>query len=99
MEVYRTICDDEKFGSLEVYTLCAMVIRLEVWKITKLCLYMMMISLEVWKFGSLQNCKWADKFSNLETYKTMPICDDDKSGSLEVVCGVDKFGSLQNCMR
>ena len=41
LEVY--MCDDDKFGSLEV------------WKFTKLCV--MMISLEVWKFGSLQNCE------------------------------------------
>ena len=56
------MCDDDKFGSLEVYKLCVMMISLEVWKFTnckwtdkfgslevyRLCV--MMISLEVWKF-------------------------------------------------
>ena len=71
--------------SLEVYTLCVM-----------------MISLEVWMFGSVQNCKWTNKFGNLEVYKIVNgpislevwkllislevhiVCDDDKFGSLEV---------------
>ena len=30
------VCDDDKFGSLEVYTLCVMMISLEVWKSTSL---------------------------------------------------------------
>ena len=59
------MCDDDKFGSLEVYILCVMMISLEVWKFGSLqnvCdddkfgslevyrLCVMMISLEVWKF-------------------------------------------------
>ena len=48
LEVYRTICDDDKFGSLEVYILFVVLISLEVCKFTEL--YVMMISLEVWKF-------------------------------------------------
>ena len=34
LEVYRTICDDDKFGSLKVYTLCVMFMSLEAWKFT-----------------------------------------------------------------
>ena len=33
LEVHRTICDDDKFGSLEVYILCVMLISLEVYRI------------------------------------------------------------------
>ena len=44
------MCDDDKFGSLEVDILCVMLIRLEVCKFTKL--YVMMISLKAWKLGS-----------------------------------------------
>ena len=32
------MCDDDKFGSLEVYTLCVMMISLEVWKFGSLCI-------------------------------------------------------------
>ena len=57
--------DVDKFGSLEVYTLCVMMISLEVWKFGSLhivrdddkfgslevyILCVMLISLEVWKF-------------------------------------------------
>ena len=49
LEVYRIVCDDDKFGSLEVNTLRSMMIRLDVWKFTKLCIYVMIISLKVWK--------------------------------------------------
>ena len=61
-----------------------MKISLEVWKFTKL--YVMMISLEVWKFGSLQNCKWTDKFGSLEVYKIA-------NGPISL--GVWKFAKLQ----
>ena len=30
------MCDDDKFGNLEVYTSCVMMISLEVWKFTGL---------------------------------------------------------------
>ena len=30
------MCDDDEFGILEVYTLCVMMISLEVWKFTTL---------------------------------------------------------------
>ena len=30
------MCDDDKFGSLKVYTSCVMMISLEVWKFTSL---------------------------------------------------------------
>ena len=32
----HVVYDDDKFGSLEVYTLCVMSIGLEVWKFTEL---------------------------------------------------------------
>ena len=58
------MCDDDKFGSLEVWkfgslkvcVLCVMMISLEVWKFGSLEVYIlcvMIISLELWKFGSL----------------------------------------------
>ena len=53
---------------MEGYALCAMMIRLEVWKITSLQVCMlcaMMISFDVLMFGSLQI-----------------VCDDDRLGSL-----------------
>ena len=72
----QIVCDDDKFGSLEVYTLCVMMISLEVWKFTiTLCV---MISLEVWKFTIVCDDEvW--KFGSLHV-----VCDDDKFGSLEV---------------
>ena len=45
--------DDDKLGSLEVYILCVMTIRLEVWKFGSLhaaCGDDKIESLEVWKF-------------------------------------------------
>ena len=50
------MCDDDKFGGLEVYIKCAIMIRLEAWGFGGLEVYVlcvMMISLEVWKFESL----------------------------------------------
>ena len=47
------LCDDDKFGSLEVYMLCVMMIRLEVWKFGSLrnvCDDDRVGGLEVWKF-------------------------------------------------
>ena len=41
------MCDDDKFGTLGVYTLCAMMINLEVWRFTH---WVMMISFEVYRF-------------------------------------------------
>ena len=32
--VYSAICDDDKVGSLEVYTLCAIMISLEICEMT-----------------------------------------------------------------
>ena len=55
LEVYRTMRDDDKFGSLEVYKIANGLISFQVWKLTKLCLYVTMISLEVWKLGG---CVW-----------------------------------------
>ena len=49
------MCDVDKFGSLEVYTLCVMMISLEVWKFGSLhivCDDDKFGSLEVWKFTS-----------------------------------------------
>ena len=54
----------DKFGGLEVYTLCVMMISLEVYM---LCV--MMISLGVWKFGSLHVMCGDDKFGSLEVWK------------------------------
>ena len=48
LEVYKGICVDDRFGSLEVYILCVLLIGLEVY-----ILHVMMISLEVWKFTEL----------------------------------------------
>ena len=60
------MCDVDKFGSLEVYKLCVMMIGLEVWKFASLhivcdvdksaslqvyMLCVMMISLKVWRFA------------------------------------------------
>ena len=62
--------DDDKFGSLKVYTLCVMLIRLEVWKSTGLQVYtlcVMIIRSEVRKFGRLH-----------------VVCDEVKFGSLKV---------------
>ena len=58
LEVYRTICDNDRFGSLEVCNIVNGLISLQVWNLTKLCLYAMMIRLEV---GSLHNVRDADK--------------------------------------
>ena len=47
------MCDDDKFGSLQVYTLCVMMISLEVWKFGSLhivCDDAKFGSLEVYKF-------------------------------------------------
>ena len=54
----HVVCDDDKFGSLEVYILCVMLISLEVCKVG--CLH---IVCDVDKFGSLQGwmftyCVW-----------------------------------------
>ena len=51
------MCDDDEFGSLEVYMLCVMMISLEVWKIGSLhivCDDDKFGSLEVWRFGGLE---------------------------------------------
>ena len=64
----HSVCDDDKPGSLHVYTFCVMMVRSEVYKFTCLHVYMlcvMMISLQVYKFTSLHI-----------------VCDDDKFGSL-----------------
>ena len=64
------MCDDDKFGSLEVYMLCVMMISLEVCKFTSLHFVC-----DDDKFGSLE----VYKFTSLHV-----VCDDDKFGSLEV---------------
>ena len=51
----HVVCDDDKFGSLEVYMLCVMMISSEVWKSTNLhsvCDDDKFGSLEVWKFSN-----------------------------------------------
>ena len=47
LEVH-TLGDDDRFGGLQVRTLCVMMISFEVCRFTR-CV-MMMISLEVWRF-------------------------------------------------
>ena len=47
------MCDDDKFGSLEDYMSCVILIALEVWMLGSLQVYVlcvMMIGLEVYKF-------------------------------------------------
>ena len=46
------MCGDDKFGSLQVYMLCMMMISLEFWKFGGLEVYIlcvMMIRFEVWR--------------------------------------------------
>ena len=52
------MCADDKFGSLEVYTLCKMMISLEIWKFEGLgvvCDDDKFGCLEVWK---VTQCVW-----------------------------------------
>ena len=65
----HVVCDVDKFGkfgSLEVYILCVMMISLEVWKFGSIVNER--ISLEVWKFANLKyyfaraNGKRAEEF-------------------------------------
>ena len=61
--------DDDKFGTLEGYPLCVMMIRLEVGKLGSLEVYtvcVMMISSELWRFTGVHI-----------------VCDDGRLGSLE----------------
>ena len=96
MEIYRTIFDDDKFGTLEV------------WKFTQLCV--IVISLEVYrticdddKFGSLEVYTMCVMPISLEfckctkpcPYVMMIILEVWKFGSLHVVCNGDKFRSLE----
>ena len=51
------MCDDDKFGSLQVYTLCAMIGSSEVFRFGSLHIVFdvdKVGSSEVWKFGSLR---------------------------------------------
>ena len=77
MEVWKfeglhIVCDDDKFGSLEVYMLCVMMIGLEVWKFGSLNVHMvcvMMIGLKVWRLGSLHVVVCDDKCGSSEVWK------------------------------
>ena len=62
------MCDDDKFGGLQVYMLCMMMISLGVRKFGRLH-----VVCDDDKFGSLEIIKF-----------THVVCDDDMFGSLEV---------------
>ena len=64
------MCDDDKFGSLEVYTLCATIGSLDIWKFRSL-----RNVLDDDKFASSQVLKFGGSHV---------LCDDDKFGSSEV---------------
>ena len=63
------MCDDDRFGSLQIYMLCATMISLEDRRFTSVHIVCddKFGSLEVWKFRNLHI-----------------LCDDDKFGSSEV---------------
>ena len=49
--------------------------------------------MDAWKFGSLQSCKWTDKFASLEVSEIVKW--PDKFGSLEVYKIVNGLISLE----
>ena len=63
------MCDDDNFGSLEVWKLqnCTWTDKFGGLEVYTLCV--MMINLEVWKFTSLHIVRDDDKFGSLEVYR------------------------------
>ena len=63
------MCDGDKFGSLEAYILCVMMICLEVWKDRALHNVCDDDELEVWKYRTLRIVCDGDRFGSLKVWK------------------------------